>query len=136
MFVRAIVLVALVAASTSARAANPDIVRVSGDEWAARSTKILQAPRKARTPVLVLYTAEWCTACKQVRGETLRDPRVTAALQRFTVFEVDDTEAKMAELPGYPFLAFYDSHGRRLPARNHVGSIAPDRLLALLETIR
>lgn len=42
--------------------------------------------------ILVFYTAEWCGACREMKKSTLRNPRVTKAMDEFVVLTLDCTK--------------------------------------------
>ncbi len=97
-------------------------------------------------PKVVLFTADWCAPCRQLKAKTFPDPRVQAAISNFVALKADmstggDAETKLAAkkhtIRGVPTIVFLDKKGRPLPQFNVVGFISPrsfvDRLNAVLK---
>jgi thiol:disulfide interchange protein DsbD len=80
----------------------------------------LAEARAAQRPVMVDFTADWCTTCKELERYTFPDPTVVAALEPFTLLRADVTEnddddaalLKYFNAYGPPTIAFYDSSGQ------------------------
>jgi thiol:disulfide interchange protein DsbD len=81
----------------------------------------LAEARAAARPVMIDFTADWCTVCKELEKYTFSEPTVVAALEPFMLLRADgsaydDDDAallKYFEAYGYPTVAFYDASGRR-----------------------
>ncbi|MHC5028212.1 MAG: thioredoxin fold domain-containing protein [Planctomycetota bacterium] len=84
-------------------------------------------------PMLVLYTADWCPACKQLEAEVLEDPDVADLLeQRFETVLIDLTDragpntavAQHYEVRSIPAVHVYDASGELVDDRIGVGRAA------------
>ncbi|MGH8273778.1 MAG: protein-disulfide reductase DsbD, partial [Gammaproteobacteria bacterium] len=95
---------------------------------AALKTQLAQASAVGR-PVMVAFSADWCTSCLEMDHKTLHNPAVRRALARMTLLKVDVTDNTPAErqllkhfgLYGPPAYLFFDRCGRRLNAQEVVG---------------
>jgi thiol:disulfide interchange protein DsbD len=102
-----------------------------------------EAVREARgRPMLVLFTADWCPPCKELKQDTFPDPEVQAALTGFATLLADVTQGPGPEaqravsrwgVRGVPTMVFLDAKGRRIPELDTVGFVPPD---AFLERLR
>jgi thiol:disulfide interchange protein DsbD len=102
-----------------------------------------EAVEQARgRPMLVLFTADWCPPCKQLKADTFPDPRVQAALAGFAAFKADVTQGPGPEaqravrqwgVRGVPTMVFLDAKGRRIPELDVVGFVPPGEFLERLE---
>ncbi|WP_432719300.1 protein-disulfide reductase DsbD [Jeongeupia wiesaeckerbachi] len=93
-------------------------------------------------PVIVDFYADWCVSCIEFERETLPDPRVKAALDRFVRLRADVTGNTVADaallkhfgLYGPPALLFYDAEGK-LVRQRVIGFQHADAFLATLQTV-
>jgi thioredoxin:protein disulfide reductase len=109
-------------------------VRWQTDEAAAR--------REAQTtgkPMVVYFTASWCTACKELEKETWTDSRVQASLTRFVALSVDVTNDEEPtgvllktnyHVVGLPAVVIVDSSGKEIARMNEFR--APSGMVKLL----
>ena len=82
----------------------------------------IAAARKARKPVMLDFTADWCAPCKRMQKRTFADPAVQAALSQFVLLRVDVTKdtvndevlLKRFKAQGPPVIAFFDAKGHEL----------------------
>lgn len=83
--------------------------------------------------VLVLFTADWCPPCHEMKASTLSDPAVRARLARdFVTVKVDLTErggpndrvAHAHSIRSIPSVRIYDAQGYEKGAFGYVGSPA------------
>lgn len=80
-------------------------------------------------PILLDFSASWCTACKEMTTTTFADPGVKKLLSRFTLLEVDLSTYTAADqallnhfgIYGPPSIAFFNAKGALLPRRMVVG---------------
>jgi thiol:disulfide interchange protein DsbD len=83
---------------------------------------LLGQARAAGQPVMVDFTADWCTACKEMEAYTFPNAGVVAALDNFLLLRADvtandaDDKALLEyfESFGPPTIAFFDRAGRTL----------------------
>lgn len=88
--------------------------------------------------VLVDFSADWCTSCKEMERYTFTDPRVQAALSNTVLLRADvthnDTEdqalLKHFGIFGPPTIAFYGSDGQERSAFRVVGYMKADAFVA------
>ncbi|WP_029076868.1 protein-disulfide reductase DsbD [Kaistia adipata] len=93
----------------------------------------LSAARAQGRPVLVSFTADWCTVCKSNERTVLRDPAISARLERASIVVADvtetnaETEALMRrfDVVGPPTLLLIDpDSGREIDGTRSIGTIA------------
>jgi protein disulfide-isomerase len=93
-------------------------------------------------PALVLFTADWCGPCRQLKSEVLSDATVKTTIEtRFTPVIVDlsdrggpnDRIAQDYGVQGIPTLIQFDARGKELK-RTH--GMSPDELVAWLSGTR
>ncbi len=99
--------------------------------------------RKAKKPVLIDFSAKWCTACKEFEEITFKDPEVLNALRDFELYRVDVTKnskedkelLKKFSLFGPPGVVFY-KNGKELKNLRVVGFKEPNEFLKYLEKVK
>ncbi len=90
--------------------------------------EVAQASRQRR-PVMIDFTADWCTSCKEMEATTFLDPAVRTALSGAVLLRADVTandEAdkallKRLDIIGPPTIAFFGPDGRERPRYRVVG---------------
>ena len=96
-----------------------------------------------RSPVIVDFWAEWCTACKELDKIAWADPRVREAAARFVKVKVDGTEERpdiqaiqeRYQVQGMPTVVFIDSAGRQHPERI-IGAVGAEEMLQRLSAVQ
>lgn len=107
-----------------------------------------EVDKAAGKPKVLLFSADWCAPCRQLKAQTFPDPRVQQAMSGFVALKADmttggDEEAKKAArqffIRGVPTMVFLDQNGKPLTQFNVVGFMPPgafaDRLNAVLRQI-
>ena len=97
----------------------------------------------AKKPVLIDFSAKWCTACKEFEEITFKDPKVLKALRDFELYRVDVTQntkedkelLKKFSLFGPPGVVFY-KNGKELENLRVVGFKEPNEFLKYLEKVK
>jgi len=103
--------------------------------WTNDWDSAVQQSRASGKPALVLFTADWCPPCKQLKAGTLSDPNVQEYLRKnHTLVGVDlsdragegNDRARECNVRFIPTLILYDRNGREvartggLPARSFI----------------
>ncbi len=96
----------------------------SGD-WEYDFDAGLDRAQSLRKPMLVLYTADWCPPCQELKRTVLGNPLVMEPLkERYVLVKVDLTDrtsfnpnialAAQYEIAGIPTVILYDSDGEEV----------------------
>ncbi|HWB08844.1 MAG TPA: thioredoxin family protein [Pirellulales bacterium] len=77
-----------------------------------------QAARQQQKPMMIFFTAEWCTYCRQMANETLLQKMVVSLSRQFVCVLVDaDAEPDACrdfEVRSFPTIQFVSARGVRL----------------------
>ena len=90
--------------------------------------------------IMVDFSAEWCTSCKELAEITFSDAKVISKLNDFVLIQADITENTQKEKDlskkygvfGPPALLFFDESGEWRKAKTVIGYIEPEPFLAHL----
>jgi len=117
---------------------GPTLSLAEDAPWAKNWNESVRRSQTTRQPALVLYTADWCPACRQFEAITLVRADVRNQMQsRYTPIMVDLTRpdspnqalARQYKIEAIPTLVLYNADGREL-ARTH--ALPPEELLTWL----
>ena len=103
--------------------------------------RILDANRGKK--VMLDFSAQWCSACKEYEENTFSDPAVVAALKDFVLVQADVTKntpeekalTKKFGLFGPPGIVFFDENGRPMASKTLVGYKPPQAFLEHLRSL-
>ena len=93
-------------------------------------------------PVMLDFSADWCTVCKEMERYTFSDPGVIKALDGFVLLRADVTANDATDqallqgrfgMPGPPSIMFFDRTGKELKKLRIVGFMPADRFSAYVE---
>ena len=110
-----------------------------GVSWQPYSHEVLEQARRSKKPVIVDFSATWCTPCRELDEITFRDPQVVRqAQENFVMVKVDLTTKgnllyeKMVTqyaIKGVPTVVFFDSQGKERADLRLVDFIPADQFL-------
>jgi len=110
--------------------------------WQPYSEEAFAAARRAGSPVVLDFYAEWCLPCKEMEKTTFADPEVAREAEHFRTLRADltqegeetDSVARAFDVKGVPTAIFFDSNGREVARL--VGFISRDEMLAAMRQAR
>jgi thiol:disulfide interchange protein len=81
--------------------------------------------KESHTPILLDFSAKWCTACVKMDREILNNPEVIPLLKSFLLLRVDLTSissdsialARQFHVVGPPIVLFFNNHGQVINLR-------------------
>ena len=116
------------------------ILRGPGMPWQPYADRLVASARQEGRPVIIDFSAAWCTPCRRLEDETFRDKRVVAlATAQFTVIKVDLTSGgnplndrllREYAIKGVPTIILLGPDGRELPALRLVDYLPAEDFLA------
>ncbi len=113
-----------------------------GFAWRHDEPAALARAKAEHRPVILDFSADWCTACKELDQTAWSDPRVREEAARFVAVKLDGTDdtpefqaltAKYG-IVGMPTVLFIDSRGREVPVRI-TGAIGADEMLQWMKAV-
>lgn len=103
--------------------------RVEASAWSSDIDTAIAEAGEAGKPIFVLFTADWCGACKQFESEVLENAAVQNRLEKFVLLRMDLTDgggatgiaARKLGVRAIPTLLVFDSKGQ--PVELHEGAL-------------
>jgi thiol:disulfide interchange protein DsbD len=104
--------------------------------------ELLAAIDSSSRPVMIDFTAKWCSSCKELENVTFKDPKVKSLLEEFTLLKVDITNNKKDDkellqkynLFGPPALIFYKDK-KELNQARVIGYQSPSNIIPILQEV-
>jgi thiol:disulfide interchange protein DsbD len=119
------------------------LLRGPGMPWHAVTDALVSSARRGGRPVLIDFSAAWCTPCRRLEDETFHDKRVVAlATARFTALKVDLTSSgnplnerllREYAIKGVPTIVFLGADGKELPGLRLVDYLPAEGFLTRMQ---
>jgi len=120
--------------------------RGPGVTWQPYSDQLLAQAKAAHKPVILDFSATWCTPCRELEEITFHHPDVVKlAEQEFVMLKVDLTHGgdpvhlrllREYQIKGVPTLIFLDSEGKECRNLCVVDYVPPEQLLLRLKALK
>jgi thiol:disulfide interchange protein DsbD len=118
--------------------------RGPGVAWKPYSDQLLEEARQAHQPVIIDFSAIWCTPCRALEELTFHQRDVVAMANRdFVMIKVDLTQKGNSEherllarygVKGVPTVVFLDDQGNEIQSLRLVDYLPPDQMLNRMVT--
>lgn len=116
----------------------------AGIEWIKDEAAALTQAGLQKKPVMIDFSADWCTACKRLERETFVNPAVVDLAKAFICLRIDCTDTenpkvmdiqKKYNIVGLPTIIFMNSSGRILWDKTITEFVTPTTLLKRMRGI-
>lgn len=107
--------------------------------WQPYSDQLLTESKNANRPVIIDFSADWCSPCRELDAVTFHHPEVVKQTERhFTLIKVDVTQGgdpvhdrllRLYNVKGVPTIVFLDAQGREQLDLRLVDYMPPDQFL-------
>ena len=121
---------------------GPDLPPQKPVDWMADADGASAMAKSQGKPMIVDFTAKWCTACHEMEKTTFVDPRFTKSAERFIAVRIDGSDqdspifssySERFEVVGLPAVVILDSHGN--VAKIFRERVEADQLIAILDKV-
>ena len=110
-----------------------------GVVWKPYSEQLMAESRNANRPLIIDFSADWCSPCRELDAVTFHHPDVVRQAERhFTMIKVDVTQSgnpvhdrllKQYAVKGIPTVIFFDARGHERLDLRTVDFMPPDQFL-------
>jgi len=115
-----------------------------GVNWLDNEEEALALAKKKNLPVIIDFSAEWCTACHEIDALVFQNKTVVSEMQnkiiavRIDVTENSETNSAVLRkygVIGLPTIVFLDKKGNLLESPRISGLVTPETYLKMLEQV-
>lgn len=118
--------------------------KTAGMKFKPYSPAALTQAAKAGHPVMIDFTAKWCTVCQELEHGPFSDPAVIKAASGVTLLRVDGTKQndpkikaleKQYNVHGYPAVIFIDQSGKEVKSARVAGYIESKEFINRIKSL-